>query len=61
MQAQIRAFEQQVASATIWRLFFPEDSITVHLNMSARGKIRLNDLSRKLPSRNRPHQFFPSI
>src|SRR5437868_11941870 len=34
MQPQIRAFEQQVSSATIWRLFSPEDSGTVQLNMS---------------------------
>ncbi len=34
MQAQIRTFEQQVSSATIWRLFSPEDSVTVQLNMS---------------------------
>jgi len=26
MQAQIRTLEQQVSSATIWRLFSPEDS-----------------------------------
>jgi len=26
MQPQIRTFEQQVSSATIWRLFSPEDS-----------------------------------
>jgi hypothetical protein len=34
MQAQIRTLEQQVSSATIWRLFSPEDSVTAHLNMS---------------------------
>ncbi|TMP89102.1 MAG: hypothetical protein E6L06_11145 [Verrucomicrobia bacterium] len=37
MQPQIRTFEQQVSSATIWRLFSPEDSETVHLNMSEQG------------------------
>ena len=36
MQPQIRTFEQQVSSATIWRLFSPEDSVTVHLNVSER-------------------------
>jgi hypothetical protein len=36
MQAQIRTFEQQVSSATIWRLFSPEDSVTVQLNMNER-------------------------
>jgi hypothetical protein len=41
MQAQIRTFEQQVSSATIWRLFSPEDSVTVHLNMSERENGRL--------------------
>jgi hypothetical protein len=41
MQAQIRTFEQQVSSATIWRLFSPEDSVTVHLNMSERENERL--------------------
>ena len=34
MGEQICTFEQQVSSATIWRLFSPEDSVTVHLNMS---------------------------
>ena len=37
MQPQIRTLEQQVSSATIWRLFSPEDSETVHLNMSEQG------------------------
>src|SRR5438093_6739607 len=37
MQPQIRTFDQQVSSATIWRLFSPEDSETVHLNMSEQG------------------------
>jgi hypothetical protein len=41
MQAQIRTLEQQVSSATIWRLFSPEDSVTVHLNMSERENGRL--------------------
>jgi len=41
MQLQIRTLEQQVSSATIWRLFFPEDSVTVHLNMSERENGRL--------------------
>jgi len=37
MQAQIRTFEQQVSLATIWRLFSPEDNISVHSNMSQSG------------------------
>jgi hypothetical protein len=41
MQPQIRTFEQQVSSATIWRLFSPEDSVTVHLNMSEQGNGQL--------------------
>jgi len=41
MQPQIRTFEQQVSSATIWRLFSPEDSATVHLNMSEQGNGQL--------------------
>ncbi len=41
MQAQNCTFEQQVSSATIWRLFSPEDSVTVHLNMSERENGRL--------------------
>jgi hypothetical protein len=41
VQAQIRTFEQQVSSATIWRFFSPEDSVTVHLNMSERENGRL--------------------
>jgi len=43
MQAQIRTFEQQVSSATIWRLFSPEDSVTVHPNMSQAGDGQLPD------------------
>src|SRR5437762_10315967 len=41
MQPQIRTFEQQVSSATIWSLFSPEDSVTVHLNMSEQGNGQL--------------------
>jgi hypothetical protein len=41
MQPQIRTFEEQVSSATIWRLFSPEDSVSVHLNMSEREDGRL--------------------
>src|SRR5205814_6037246 len=41
MQPQIRTFEQQVSSATIWRLFSPEDSVTVHLNISEQGNGQL--------------------
>ncbi len=41
MQAQNCTFEQQVSSATIWRLFSPEDSVTVHLNMSEQGNGQL--------------------
>src|SRR5437868_14517404 len=40
MQPQIRTFEQQVSSATIWRLFSPEQ-LTVHLNMSEQGNGQL--------------------
>jgi hypothetical protein len=31
MQPQIPTFEQKVSSATIWRVFSPEDSVIVHL------------------------------
>jgi hypothetical protein len=41
MQPQIRTFEQQVSSATIWRLFSPEDRVTVHLNISEQGNGQL--------------------
>jgi hypothetical protein len=41
MQPQIPTFEQKVSSATIWRVFSPEDSVIVHLNMSEREKGRL--------------------
>jgi hypothetical protein len=51
MQAQIRTFEQQVSSATIWRLFSPEDSVTVHLNMSEREDGQLPLMMRTVRSR----------
>ena len=51
MQAQIRTFEQQVSSATIWRLFSPEDSVTVHLNMSERENGQLPLAKRTARSR----------
>jgi len=41
MQPQIRTLEQQVSSATTWRFFSPEVSVTVHLNMSERENGRL--------------------
>ena len=41
MQPQIRTFEQQVSSATIWRLFSPQDSATVHLNIREQGNGQL--------------------
>src|SRR5207248_556560 len=34
-------FEQQVSSATIWRLFSPQDSATVHLNIREQGNGQL--------------------
>jgi len=40
MQPQIPTFEQKVSSATM-RVFSPEDSVNVHLNMSEREKGRL--------------------
>jgi hypothetical protein len=39
MQAQIRILEQQVSSATIWRFFSPDDSVTVHLNVHGYGRV----------------------
>jgi translation initiation factor IF-3 len=53
MQPQIRTFEQQVSSATIWRFFSPEDSVTVHLNMSEREAARdqcTAELRHRLPA-----------
>jgi hypothetical protein len=50
-QAQIRTFEQQVSSATIWRLFSPEDSVTVHLNMSGQGNGQLSLSKRTVRNR----------
>jgi hypothetical protein len=50
-QAQIRTFEQQVSSATIWRLFSPEDSVTVHLNMSGQGSGQLSLAKRTVRNR----------
>jgi hypothetical protein len=50
-QAQIRTFEQQVSSATIWRLFSPEDSVTVHLNMSGQGNGQLSLAKRTVRNR----------
>jgi hypothetical protein len=37
MQAQIRTLEQQVSSATIWRLFSPEDSRLVAVRYTQRA------------------------
>jgi hypothetical protein len=51
MQAQIRTLEQQVSSATIWRLFSPEDSATVQLNMSERENGQLPLMMRTVRSR----------
>src|SRR5438132_3837014 len=51
MQAQIRTFEQQVSSATIWRLFSPEDSVTVHLNVSERENGQQPSAKRTVRSR----------
>ena len=50
MQPQIRTFEQQVSSATIWRLFSPEQ-LTVHLNMSEQGNGQLPLAKRTVRSR----------
>ena len=52
MQPQIRTFEQQVSSATIWRLFSPEDSVTVHLNMSEQGNGQLPLAKRTVRNRD---------
>ena len=54
MQPQIRTFEQQVSSATIWRLFSPEDSVTVHLNMSEQGNGQLPLAKRTVRNRVSP-------
>src|SRR6476469_300624 len=51
MQAQIRTLEQQVSSATIWRFFSPEDSVTVQLNMSERENGQLPLPKQTAPSR----------
>src|SRR5205085_5748650 len=52
MQPQIRTFEQQVSSATIWRLFSPEHSVTVHLNMSEQGNGQLPLAKRTVRNRD---------
>src|SRR5205823_4241553 len=52
MQPQIRTFEQQVSSATIWRLFSPEDSVTVHLNMREQGNGQLPLAKRTVRNRD---------
>src|SRR5438046_5269151 len=52
MQPQIRTFEQQVSSATIWRLFSPENSVTVHLNMSEQGNGQLPLAKRTVRNRD---------
>src|SRR2546430_16922228 len=52
MQPQIRTFEQQVSSATIWRLLSPEDSVTVHLNMSEHGNGQLPLANRTVRNRD---------
>src|SRR5436309_13869746 len=52
MQPQIRTLEQQVSSATIWRLFSPEDSVTVHLNMSEQGNGQLPLAKRTVRNRD---------
>ena len=51
MQAQICTLEQQVSSATIWRFFSPEDSVTVQLNMSERENGQLPLPKQTAPSR----------
>ena len=51
MQPQIRTFEQQVSSATIWRLFSPKSTVAVQLNMSEQGNGQLPLTKRTVRSR----------
>jgi hypothetical protein len=51
MQPQIRTFEQQFSSATMWRLFSPKSTVAVQLNMGEQGNGQLPLAKRTVRSR----------